>query len=63
MLGLSVRYNNIMSLGVSYKPGTLRSSKKHTESQENILENYGYGYHTLAHTYRNFRKTLRFVGV
>lgn len=38
ILGLFIRYNNIVSLGVSYKPGNLRISTEHTESQKNIRE-------------------------
>lgn len=37
ILGLSIRYNNIMSLGVCYKLGTLRSSTWHTESKKKYL--------------------------
>jgi len=38
ILGLFIRYNNIVSLGVSYKPGNLRISTGHTEFQKNITE-------------------------
>ena len=38
ILGLSIGYNNIMSLGVSYKPGILRSSTGIHNSRKNIRE-------------------------
>jgi len=34
ILGQSTGYNSSMSLGVSYKPGTLRSSTGHRESPQ-----------------------------